>query len=142
MVELGGHMASARLTAVGLAVVLVLLPVVSSAANAKVQRAPDRADVDDGDEPIFGFGGSVTCGHWLSSPSTKQRGNDWILGWWAGSAEGDDDNHLSAEKATEKQILDRTSRLCRMNPDWGLRNAAAHIYVELTRGKSRRERPR
>jgi len=135
-------MASAGFTAVSLAAVLVLLPGVSSVANAKVPRAPDRVDVNDGDEPVFGFGGSVTCERWLSSPSMKQRGNDWILGWWAGSAEGDDDNHLSADTATQKQILDRTSRLCRMNPDWGLRNAAAHIYADLTRGTSRRERPR
>jgi hypothetical protein len=108
------------------------------ASTAAAQHLASEADQNPGEFGVVVGVGSMNCRQWLSSSEAKEKGDNWLLGWWTATVTNDKNRSSTVTKMTEKEILTETKELCKMAPETVLTNAIAQIYFKFERGKQRR----
>ena len=89
----------------------------------------------DLDAPIWSFGlGNVSCATWLSTPTNRIRGEQWVFGFWSGlnQASAFEGGDGAVGKSTDQPgIAGEVRKLCEEMPSKRLQDAAGTIFYRF-----------
>lgn len=109
---------------------VALLGATSTHAQTK-NKWGEVEEINPGEFGAFFGADGWNCRHWLSSASAEKEGSSWILGWWSGVNQSNENDHFVGGTLDAPQLLARIKKLCRSDLDMAISNAAAKTYYEL-----------
>jgi hypothetical protein len=77
--------------------------------------------------------GSISCGDWLATASSKTNGQNWLLGYWSGINVISPTNHIVGHTTDAQSIILAVESVCAGDPAQRLSDATAIIYNRLYR---------
>src|SRR5260370_42454217 len=79
----------------------------------------------------FGIGNS-SCANWLSTPSNRNEGGIWIMGYWSGRNDENALNHDVGGETDAQGILAEVRKICEERPSITLTKAAGTAYLNMS----------
>jgi hypothetical protein len=85
----------------------------------------------------LGIGGK-SCAYWQSSPSRQAEGAIWILGYWSGFDDMEQNIQSVGQDIGEQGRIEEVKKTCDALPNISLSEATARTYWELWKRPAKR----